>query len=644
MIVLSVSQLNKSFGTDILLDQISFSIRHKEKVGLVGANGAGKSTLFQIIAGNLSYDSGSIQIPNSIKLGRQDQLHHYQTEETVYDHLMSIFAPLIEMEQNLREMETRMSDLGSQPDKQEELKVLMEEYSLLTDAFETQNGYGFRSEVRGVLNGLGFYGEDFHRPASVLSGGQKTRLALARLLLSKPDLIFLDEPTNHLDIQSVEWLESFLKNYPSALLIISHDRYFLDQVTNRTLELDQTHLMDFEGSYTTALKKKKALMEAQERTRIRQEKDIKQQEDLVRRLKQHGTEKLAKRAASREKKLEKMEASQQSYTTPTLSSLKFQIQNTSGRHVLTAENLSKQWPHQPPLFQDISFSLERGDRMALVGPNGIGKTTLFRMAMGLLDEFQGSIHMGHQVAPAYYHQELTQLNESLTIMEEMQETFPHMKDSSLRTCLGSFLFFGDDVFKPIHLLSGGEKARLSLLKIMLSPHNLLLLDEPTNHLDIPARENLEESLLEYNGTLFFISHDRYFINRIANKVLELSSDGSTTYLGNYDDYLAKKRQLELEEEPEPTLSITRTQAKQDRKKDREVRQQAKAYEKEIQRLEKEIEETEGFIQEAESAMCLPEVFQDPVKSKTLHTETQHLKNKLTSLYQQWEAKIEEGAN
>ena len=641
MIVLSVSQLSKSFGTDLLLDQISFSVRHKEKVGLVGANGAGKSTLFQIMAGEIPYDHGSIQIPNSIKLGRQDQLLHFDQTETVYDHLMSIFSPLIEMENNLRKMEQRMSELGSLPEKEVELNTLMQEYSLLTEEFESQNGYGFRSEVRGVLNGLGFYGEDFHRPATVLSGGQKTRLALARLLLSKPDLVFLDEPTNHLDIHSVEWLEGFLKNYPSTLLIISHDRYFLDQVTDRTLELDQTRLMDFMGSYTTALKKKRALLEAQERTRIRQEKEIKQQEDLVRRLKQHGTEKLAKRAASREKKLEKMEAGQRRYATPALSSLQFQIQKASGRHVLTAENLSKRWPDQPPLFQQISFTLERGDRMALVGPNGIGKTTLFRIAMGLLDAEEGSIHLGHQVEPAYYHQELTQLNEKLTIIEEMQENFPQMKDSSLRTCLGSFLFFGDDVFKPIHLLSGGEKARLSLLKLMLSPHNLLLLDEPTNHLDIPARENLEASLQEYDGTLFFISHDRYFINRIANKVLELSVEGTTTYLGNYDDYQAKKRQLELEKEPEPTVSITRTQFKQDRKKEKELRLKTKDHRKEVEALEKELEETEKKIQEAEEAMCLPEVFQDPVKSKKLHQKTQTLKNKLDTLYQQWETKLEE---
>ena len=640
MIVLSVSHLSKSFGTDILLEQISFSVRHKEKVGLVGANGAGKSTLFQIIAGQLPFDSGTIQIPNNIKLGRQDQLLHFDPEETVYDHLMSIFTPLIRMEEKLRKMESLMSQLGSQDDRKEELQNLMQEYSLLTEQFEAQNGYGFRSEVRGVLNGLGFYGEDFHRQASVLSGGQKTRLALARLLLSKPDLILLDEPTNHLDISSVEWLEGFLKSYPSTLLIISHDRFFLDQVTDRTLELDQTRLMDFAGSYSTALKKKEALLEAQERSRVRQEKEIRQQEDLVRRFKQHGTEKLAKRAASREKKLAKMDAGEKRHKTPVLSSLQFQIQNTSGRHVLTAENLCKQWPPQPPLFQNISFNLERGDRMALVGPNGIGKTTLFKIAMGLLDAEKGSIQMGHQVAPAYYHQELTQLNEKLTVLEELQENFPQMKDSFLRTCLGSFLFFGDEVFKSVSLLSGGEKARLSLLKIMLSPHNLLLLDEPTNHLDIPARENLEASLQDYDGTIFFISHDRYFINRIANKVLELSPEGTTTYLGNYSDYIAKKKLLELEIEPETTTAATKTQSKLDRKKERELRLQEKAHRKAIEELEQELETTEMLIQEAEENMCLPEIFQDPVKSKELHQETRELKNRLDSLYEKWEELME----
>ncbi|SDY60265.1 ABC transporter ATP-binding protein [Tindallia californiensis] len=640
MIILSVNQLVKSFGTDLILDQVSFSIQQKEKVGLVGANGAGKSTLFQMIAGEIPFDSGNIHIPNHIQLGRQDQLLHFKPEETVFDHLISIFTPLIQMESQLREMEATMSNLGTDPHKSRELELLMQEYSLLTEDFEAQNGYGFRSEVRGVLNGLGFYGDDFYQKASLLSGGQKTRLALARLLLSKPNLILLDEPTNHLDIDSVQWLEGFLKTHPSSLLIISHDRYFLDQVTDRTLELDQTHLMDFTGSYSLALKKKAALLESMERRRTRQMKEVRQQEDLVRKLKQHGTEKLAKRAASREKKLSKMEVESKKHATPVLSSLQFQIQRSSGRHVLTAEEVSKQWPGHSPLFQDISFTLERGDRMALVGPNGIGKTTLFRIAMNLTEATRGTIQFGHQVKPAYYHQELTQLNEKLTVLEEMQESFPQQKDSFLRTCLGSLLFFGDDVFKPIHLLSGGEKARLSLLKIMLSPHNLLLLDEPTNHLDIPARENLEVALNQYDGTIFFISHDRYFMNQIATKILELTPSGATTYLGNYDQYLRKKKQLELEEDLLPSPAITKTQSKQEKKKERERRMQAKSHQKALDQLEQDLETVEAAIVETEEAMCLPEVFQNPEKSKKLHQKRQELEATRDSLYKEWESLLD----
>ena len=645
MVILSVSQLSKYFGTRCLFHRISFSINAGDKVGIVGPNGAGKTSLFHILTREMPFDEGQLFIPGQIRLGIQYQMPEMTADETVFDYVMAVFQPLLEMELQLRQLESAIALAGEASENGSDegnLEENMSSYAHLLETFESRNGYGFRSEVRGVLNGLGFYGEDLQRPVSTLSGGQKTRLALGRLLLSRPDILLLDEPTNHLDIESVEWLENFLRTYSGTFLVISHDRYFLDQVTERTLEITQGTVTGYRGGYTEALKKKAALQEAEQRSSHKQEKEIQRQEDVVRRMKQHGTEKLANRAKSREKKLAKMDRPQQQAHQAVLSALHFQVEQTSGRQVLSGENLSKSWPGQPLLFKDVTFALQRGERAALVGPNGIGKTTLFRMAAGEVTPDEGRLTLGHQVSLGYYHQELKDLDESLTVIEELHNTYPKLNETQLRTWLGAFLFTDDEVFTPIHLLSGGEKARLSLLKLMLSRHNLLLLDEPTNHLDIPARENLEDSLLDYNGTLFFISHDRYFINRIATLVLEFTPEGLVQYLGNYDDYHAKKRQLLLEaDEPEPE-EVSRTRQKLERQRERQQREQQREHKKQLSEMEENLHRCEARLSELEEIMCRPEVYADAAESRRIHQESEELKTRVEHLYRQWEKLLEPG--
>jgi ATP-binding cassette, subfamily F, member 3 len=643
MVILSTSQLSKYFGTRCLFDQISFSINAGDKVGIVGPNGAGKTSLFQILTRELAFDDGQLFLPGQLNLGVQHQMPEMKTDETVHEYVLEVFERLMDMEQQLRELEKAISHAAETSEAVSSnvtLEETMAAYARLTETFESQNGYGFRSEVRGVLNGLGFYGDDFDRSVRTLSGGQKTRLTLGRLLLTRPDILLLDEPTNHLDIESVEWLESFLCTYTGTVLVISHDRYFLDQVTERTLEIAHGKVTNYRGGYSEALKKKAAFMEAQERSTSKAQKEILRQEELVRRMKQHGTEKLANRAKSREKKLAKMDRSQYQTQQAVLSALRFQVDSASGRQVLAAKNLSISWEGQSPLFTNITFTLQRKDRVALVGPNGIGKTTLFRMAAGDLLPDSGSLTLGHHVSLGYYHQELQNLDESLPVIEELHNAYPQLNDTQLRTWLGAFLFTEDEVFTPIHLLSGGEKARLSLLKLMLSKHNLLLLDEPTNHLDIPARENLEDALLTYDGTLFFISHDRYFINRIATAVLEFSPEGLTHYLGNYDDYQTKKLQLQMLEEETPAADTNRTRQKLERQKERQLREENRARKKEASALEAALHSYEERLKELEDLMCRPEIYADAEESRRIHQESADIRDAIEKDYHRWESLLE----
>ena len=648
MIALSCSKISKSFGIDEILHDISFTINHGEKVGLIGLNGTGKSTLFRILTGEINADGGDVFKAREHTLGylRQDNL--LNEENQVLEEVLTIFKDLEVMEANLRDLEREISHLGGEntPAAREALEEKMNRYSALLEDFDARGGYSYKSEARGVLIGLGFSKEEFTQPIYQLSGGQKTRLSLGKLLLKNPDILLLDEPTNHLDIGAIQWLETFLRNYDGTMLLISHDRYFLDQIVTRTFELEHKTLNVFEGNYSTFMKKKQEAIQQQLKKHLANTKEIEKEKDKIRRLRQHGTEKLMNRAKSKEKQFEKIEKEAPPETAAKQANIRFKPQLESGRDVLFAKNLQKSFGEET-LFRKVSFDIYRGEKIALIGPNGVGKSTLFKMILGDLSYDSGEVREGHHVMKAYYDQEMEKLNHSKTIMDEIWDENPGLSHTQVRTYLGSFLFFGDDVFKEISVLSGGEKARVSLLKLILSKSNFILLDEPTNHLDIQSKEVLEGALKNYLGTLFFISHDRYFINRVATKILELSPEGVTAYFGNYDYYLQKKKEeqwaledAEMERKDKP---LTHTEKKHQQKKEREQKKALKQLKKSFTETEEAITDLEAHLQELEEEMCKEEVYSDPEKSRRIQKEKQTGEKTLEDLYQQWE-RLEEEIN
>lgn len=633
MIILSCNNINKSFGVDLIIKNISFSINKGEKVGLVGVNGAGKSTLFKILCQQLSYDEGELYIAKSTKIGYLEQNNLLNLNNTVYEEVVWVFSDLIEMEEQLRKLELYIAELGKTTSASSSLEASMEEYSLMLEAFNEKNGYGFRSAVRGVLRGLGFSEEEFNQPISQLSGGQKTRISLAKLLLSKPDILMLDEPTNHLDIEAVEWLEGFLKDYEGTILMISHDRYFLDQLVNRIMEIEHHQLESYNGNYTDFMKKKQVIRDHQLKEYVEQQKEITRQKDIIRRLRQHGTEKLINRAKSKEKQLSKIDELQAPQMKQDKAKMQFRTSVKSGNDILSVDNLGKSF-EDAPLFQQASFDIYRGERVALIGPNGVGKSTLFKILLNRIQASEGNHRLGHNVFIGYYDQEQEGLHPEKLVIDEIWDEHINMDQTEVRTLLGAFLFRGEDVFKPVSTLSGGEKARLSLLKLILSNANFLLLDEPTNHLDIDSKEVLEEALLQYDGTIFVISHDRYFLNRIATKLIELKPEGTETFLGNYAYYVEKKKQLFFEEE-EPQLK-TKTQLKEERRKEKEERDRLRQITKKGEFIEKEIMVLEEKLAELEALMCQEEVYAHPEKSREIHQETIGIKVKIEQLYEEWE--------
>ncbi len=639
MIVLSCNNICKSFGIDVILNNISFSINKGEKVGLVGVNGAGKSTLFKILTNQLSYDTGELFISKSTTIGHLEQNTILNENSSIMEECLSIFQHLIDMEQNLRSLEIDIANLSNSEEQSHYLDEAMHKYSILLEEFNEKNGYGFRSEIKGVLKGLGFLDEEFEQPIYQLSGGQKTRVALAKLLLTHPDLLLLDEPTNHLDIGAVEWLEGFLRDYDGTILMISHDRYFLDQMVNRVFEIENHSLTSYNGNFSIFMEKKRILIEQQIKEYVEQQKELDRQKDIVRRLRQHGTEKLMNRAKSREKQLEKIEQMEAPIVYRSKAFIRFEAQVKSGNDVLSLQNVSKSFNNNM-LFENVAFDIYKGEKVALIGPNGIGKSTLFKI---ILDEFKansGNIRLGHNVFTGYYDQEQKNLNYSKTALDEIWDDHINLNQTEVRTLLGSFLFKGDDVFKTVESLSGGEKGRLSLLKLILSKSNLLLLDEPTNHLDIDSKEVLEEALINYDGTVFVISHDRYFLNRVATKIIELSPNGNETYLGNYDYYIQKKKEKLSMNEPEAKEEKTKTQLKEEKRKEREERENLRAIAKTQKKLEAEILELEEKINELEELMCREEIYSNEEKSKEVHQETQKLKESLELLYSEWEEIID----
>lgn len=542
MIVLSCNNLNKSFGIDSILENVNFTVNEYDKIGIIGVNGTGKTTLFKIISGIYGYDSGDIYTSKDCEIGYLEQNTNFHSENTIFEEVLEVFKDVIEMEKYLRNLEHKISEESSNANSTT-LEKLMNEYSNKLEAFSDMNGYGYKSEAKGVLKGLGFSDEDMDKPISILSGGEKTRVLLGKLLLKKPTLLLLDEPTNHLDSEAIEWLEVFLKQYKGTVILISHDRYFLDQVVNRIFEIHNKKLKTYNGNYSDFIEASAIEKELELKKFEDQQKDIKKQEESIERLKAFGREKHLKRARSKEKALAKVDVLDKPEAYRKKARIEFNPSVTSGNDVLQLRNVSMGYGERI-LFKDLNLDIYRGEKVALIGANGIGKSTLFKIIMNEIVPLSGDIKFGTNVNVSYFHQEQKTLNLDNTIIDEIWEDNKQLTQTTLRSMLGAFLFEGEDVFKKISTLSGGERARVAILKLILSNANLLLLDEPTNHLDIDSKEVLEEALSGYTGTIFTISHDRYFLNTVVDKVLVLDENGITEYLGNYDYYIEKKKKIQ----------------------------------------------------------------------------------------------------
>ena len=570
MIVLSCNNLNKSFGIDSILENVNFTVNEYDKIGIIGVNGTGKTTLFKIISGIYGYDSGDIYTSKDCEIGYLEQNTNFHSENTILEEVLEVFKDVIEMEKYLRDLEHKISEESSNTNSTT-LEKLMNEYSNKLEAFSDMNGYGYKSEAKGVLKGLGFSDEDMDKPISILSGGEKTRVLLGKLLLKKPTLLLLDEPTNHLDSEAIEWLEVFLKQYKGTVILISHDRYFLDQVVNRIFEIHNKKLKTYNGNYSDFIKASAIEKELELKKFEDQQKDIKKQEESIERLKAFGREKHLKRARSKEKALAKVDVLDKPEAYRKKAKIEFNPSVTSGNDVLQLRDISMGYGERI-LFKDLNLDIYRGEKVALIGANGIGKSTLFKIIMNEITPLSGDIKFGTNVNVSYFHQEQKTLNLDNTIIDEIWEDNKQLTQTSLRTMLGVFLFEGEEVFKKISTLSGGERARVAILKLILSNANLLLLDEPTNHLDIDSKEVLEEALSSYTGTIFTISHDRYFLNTVVDKVLVLDENGITEYLGNYDYYIEKKKQVQEMNTVEVIEEKTKTQLKEEKRKEREQRE------------------------------------------------------------------------
>ena len=634
MIVLSCNNLNKSFGIDTILENVSFTVNEGDKVGIIGVNGTGKTTLFKILSGIYGYDSGDIYLGKGVEIGYLEQNTNFHSEGTIFEEVLEVFKDLIAMETYLRDLEVKIANESSNPNSKE-LEKIMNEYSNKLEKFSELNGYGYKSEAKGVLKGLGFSDEDMDKKINILSGGEKTRVLLAKLLLKNPSLLLLDEPTNHLDSEAIEWLEVFLKQYKGTVIIISHDRYFLDQVVNRVFEIHNKKLRTYNGNYSKFIELSKVEKELELKKFEDQQKEIKKQEESIDRLKAYGREKHLKRARSKEKMLDKVEVLDRPEMYRKKANIKFSPSVTSGNDVLEARDISMGYGDRT-LFRNLNLNIYRGEKVALIGPNGAGKSTLFKIIMNNLQPLTGSVKLGTNVHVDYFHQEQKTLNLDNTIIDEIWNDHPQLTQTTLRTMLGAFLFEDEEVFKKISTLSGGERARVAILKLILSNSNFLLLDEPTNHLDIDSKEVLEEALLNYEGTLFTISHDRYFLNTVIDKILVLDENGITEYLGNYDYYIEKKKQAQEMSIVATTEEKTKTQLKDEKRKEREQREIEKKARVKRQNIEKEIEEVELKIEELDILMCQEEVYSNPEKAKEVSQNKSDLEDRLSQLYEEWE--------
>ncbi|MCH5273327.1 MAG: ABC-F family ATP-binding cassette domain-containing protein [Lachnospiraceae bacterium] len=647
--LLACKNITKSFGDVTILEQVSFHINEREKAAIVGINGAGKSTLLKIIMREFSADSGEVITAKGASIGYLSQNQDLFSERTVYEEMLSVKSELLKTEERIRTLEREMKGLSG-----DALEALLREYTSLTHFFEASNGYAYKSEVVGVLKGLGFTEEDFPKKIRTLSGGQKTRIALGRLLLTSPDLIMLDEPTNHLDMASIAWLETYLINYPGAVLIVAHDRYFLDRVVTKVIELDGTKAQIFSGNYSAYAVKKEQQRETLIQHYLNQQREIKHQEEVIAKLRSFNREKSIKRAESREKMLDKIERIEKPTEVRSKMRIRLEPRIMSGNDVLTVTGLSKSFGTQT-LFSDLNFEIKRGEKVAIIGKNGTGKTTILKIINGLLSADAGEIKPGAKVHIAYYDQEHQVLHGEKTLFDELQDTYPHMDNTAIRNTLAAFLFTGDDVFKLVGDLSGGERGRVSLAKLMLSDANLLILDEPTNHLDIVSKEILEDALNGYEGTVLYVSHDRYFINKTATRILDLTERTLLNYPGNYDYYLEKKElteRLYLEgvgygmdakgkagsKTASDSPSVTETKLDWQQQKEEQARLRKR--QNDLKKTEEEIERLENEKEEIDTALSDPENMSDHTKLTELTRRRQEIEETLEHLMEQWEALAE----
>lgn len=664
--ILSCSNICKSFGENDILKQVSFHIEDHEKAAIVGINGAGKSTLLKVLIGKLNADDGVVTWAKGASIGYLAQHQDLEGAETIYDALLEVKKPVIQMEARIRSLELEMKSASG-----DELETKLSEYSRLNHEFEMADGYSYQSEITGVLKGLGFTEDEFSKPITALSGGQKTRVSLGKLLLTKPDILLLDEPTNHLDMESIAWLETYLRNYSGAVIIVAHDRYFLDRVVTKIIELDMGHCTVFSGNYSAYSDKKAMLRDAAIRAYLNQQQEIRHQEAVIAKLKSFNREKSIKRAESREKMLDKIERLEKPTQANDSMDIRLEPDVVSGNDVLTVTDLSKSFDTQT-LFTNVDFEIKRGERVAIIGNNGTGKTTLLKIINGIIPADSGQIRLGSKVHIGYYDQEHQVLHMDKTLFQEIQDTYPNMNNTQIRNTLAAFLFTGDDVFKLIRDLSGGERGRVSLAKLMLSDANFLLLDEPTNHLDITSKEILESALNRYTGTVLYVSHDRYFINRTATRILDLTDGSFINYIGNYDYYLEKKedveaafaaRQMAQTAANHPTgtnspqaastasgISSNRTSqtamtassagspadGKIDWKAKKEEQARLRKRQNELKKIEDKIHELETRDGEIDELLSQEDVYTDVSRLMELNKEKESIQKELEVLYEKWE--------